>query len=215
MRVCINQNSVLALPSTPCVGIARCFAFGGGRSRPLFSMSGGPLSTHSVVSPEHYASRQKAGCDGGSSLEHFFEKLLRLKSMMLTKHGKKLAEARHSFIVDFIYELGVEIGGEEGGVLIQHCESEDDSRIAYGSMHNGVILCLLDDELGDRVGISGATGAEVALKKKQLEEKEEEEAESTRLFDTQNAKFHGMFREGLVGLIVESLDLDSWFSKKK
>ena len=75
------------------------------------------LSTSSVVNHEAYSKAQNV--KEGSSIEHFFEKLLRLKDMMLTKHGKSLAEARHSFMVAYIRELALEIGGFDGEALLK------------------------------------------------------------------------------------------------
>lgn len=36
---------------------------------------------------------------------HFFEKLLRLKNLMLTESGMREAQKRHQFIADFLYEF--------------------------------------------------------------------------------------------------------------
>jgi len=140
---CVQDADLL--DAIGAVGIARCFAFGGRRNRLLF---GGwdSFNSTSLVRPEEYASRQMSqGISGTSSLEHFFEKLLRLKSMMLTRHGKHLAERRHSVMVRYLMELGLEIGASEGAALLKRCEEEDDTRLVYDSMHNRVILCLLDE----------------------------------------------------------------------
>ena len=111
-------------------------------------------------------------------------------------------------MVDFIYEVGVEIGGAEGNLLMEHCSAEDDSRLAYESMHNGIILCLLDEELGIRKPISTAEQDSKILRKKQSED---EEAERKKYELMEKEKFDNIFRKGLMGLVVESLELDSWF----
>ena len=40
-----------------------------------------------------------------SSVCHIFEKILKLKNLMLTKSGKEEAKSRHQIIVDFLYHL--------------------------------------------------------------------------------------------------------------
>lgn len=36
---------------------------------------------------------------------HMFEKILRLKNLMLTESGKEEAKSRHQIVVDFLYHL--------------------------------------------------------------------------------------------------------------
>lgn len=40
-----------------------------------------------------------------SSVCHLFEKILKLKDLMLTESGKEEAKNRHQIIVDFLYHL--------------------------------------------------------------------------------------------------------------
>ena len=40
-----------------------------------------------------------------SGVHHMFEKLLKLKDLMLTNSGKEEANKRHNIMVDFLYEL--------------------------------------------------------------------------------------------------------------
>lgn len=46
-------------------------------------------------------------------INHFFEKMLKLKNMMFTASGRKEAEIRHHFMVDFLYEFFRENGADE------------------------------------------------------------------------------------------------------
>jgi len=95
-----------SLDAIGAVGIARCFAFGGKRNRPLFDMRGvigtDPLSVAAYV---------QAGA-AGSGLEHFFEKLLRLRRMMVTKSGETLAAKRQRHMLSWLRALQEEL--EEG-----------------------------------------------------------------------------------------------------
>lgn len=68
------------LDAIGAVGIARTFAFGGERKRPL-----------------------------SDSVQHFYDKLLRLKDGMNTEEGKRIAEARHDLMAAFLNELEKEL----------------------------------------------------------------------------------------------------------
>ena len=119
------------------------------------------------------------------------------------------------------------------------------------SNHNGVILCLLDEELGDRpsspsstsgqplpssataesettsqlsrVSSSNVPPQQALATMSMLSEKEkkriQEEAELKRKYDEyeeiSKQKFQQIFRSGLLGLVVESLEMDSWFGSDK
>ena len=68
------------LDAMGAIGIARTFAFGGERKRPM-----------------------------EDSVRHFYDKLLLLKDEMNTAEGKRIAEFRHSLMVDFLEELEKEM----------------------------------------------------------------------------------------------------------
>ncbi len=63
------------------VGIARAFAFGGSRSRPMYD-------------PDNK--------DSASTVGHFYEKLLLLKERLNTKTAAAIAEDRHAFMEEFL-----------------------------------------------------------------------------------------------------------------
>ena len=48
-----------------------------------------------------------------SSVCHIFEKILKLKNLMLTNSGKEEAKERHNIIVDFLYHLFNEENAQE------------------------------------------------------------------------------------------------------
>lgn len=71
------------LDAIGAIGIARTFAFGGERKRPL-----------------------------SATVQHFYDKLLLLKDEMNTDEGKRQAEYRHELMVNFLSELNIEIKNE-------------------------------------------------------------------------------------------------------
>ena len=85
------------------IGVARCYAFGGKRARPLFTLE--DVENH-VPSAEEYKNSSKKG---GSGVEHFFEKLLLIKDLIITDTGKEIAMRRHKAMVQFLDTLSSEI----------------------------------------------------------------------------------------------------------
>jgi uncharacterized protein len=49
----------------------------------------------------------------GPTLNHFYEKLLLLKDKMNTKTGKKVAEERHNYMVNFLSQFYAEWDGQK------------------------------------------------------------------------------------------------------
>ena len=78
------------LDALGAIGIARTFAFGGSRGRRIHD-------------PD--------GLDNGSSIQHFYDKLLLLKDLMNTDSGKKLAQGRDAYLRGFLEEFYAEWDG--------------------------------------------------------------------------------------------------------
>lgn len=91
------------LDAIGAIGIARTFAYGGARGRPLHEPGEEPRS---------YASKAEYRASTASSTAHFREKLLLLKDRMNTTHARRLAEARHHYMVAFLDEFQREWDGE-------------------------------------------------------------------------------------------------------
>ena len=90
------------LDAIGAVGIARTFAYGGAKGRPLYNDQEEARFNMSV---DDYRSKSTA------SVTHFYEKLLLLKELMVTKKGKEMAEERHAFMVSFLQQLQKERDG--------------------------------------------------------------------------------------------------------
>lgn len=81
------------LDALGAIGIARTFAYGGSRGRALFDPNALPRLD---MSESEYRN------SNSSSINHFYEKLFLLKDMMNTASAKREAEARDSFMHDFV-----------------------------------------------------------------------------------------------------------------
>lgn len=81
------------LDAMGAVGIARAFAYGGSRGRPL----------HDPAQPPGFHASFAAYRQGrGSTLNHFHEKLLHLKGRLHTAAARELAEGRHAYLEGFL-----------------------------------------------------------------------------------------------------------------
>ena len=89
------------LDAIGAVGIARCFTFGGAMKRVIYD-------AHVPARTELTAAMYQDG--KSTTLNHFHEKLLKLKSLMKTATGRKLAESRHQYMLDFLEQFQLEAG---------------------------------------------------------------------------------------------------------
>jgi uncharacterized protein len=91
------------LDALGAIGIARAFAYGGARGRPLYTPGEAPVMHQSLR--DYRDSR-------ASTINHFHEKLLLLRERMNTPSGRRLAEARHAYLEAFLAEFHREWEGE-------------------------------------------------------------------------------------------------------
>ena len=84
------------LDALGAIGIARVFATGGSLQRPFYNLDD-PFC------------KKRTPDDKIWTLDHFFEKLLKLESLMNTKSGKIEAEKRTKILRDFLNQLKREI----------------------------------------------------------------------------------------------------------
>lgn len=84
------------LDALGAVGIARTFAYGGSRGLVIHDPE---ILPQMGMTPEQYRSHK------GTSVNHFYEKLLCLKDTLHTQTAKKIAEKRHQFMEEFLEEF--------------------------------------------------------------------------------------------------------------
>ncbi|KAF8723148.1 hypothetical protein HU200_022304 [Digitaria exilis] len=92
------------LDAIGAIGIARCFTYGGSKNSILHDPR---ILPRDNLSKEKYMSKEEKQ----TSINHFHEKLFKLKDMMKTEAGKRRAEKRHKFMKDFVAEFYEEWSG--------------------------------------------------------------------------------------------------------
>jgi len=91
------------LDALGAIGIARTFAYGGNKHRQMYDPA---------RPPEQYADATAYHQSDSPSINHFYEKLLLLKDRMFTETGKKIAQARHEYMEQFLAEFYDEWDGK-------------------------------------------------------------------------------------------------------
>ncbi len=91
------------LDAIGAIGIARAFNYGGFKNRIFYDPE---------TPPQNYSSGNAYQRSNAPTINHFYEKLLKLKDMMNTKTGRELAEERHQFMELFLKQFYKEWSGE-------------------------------------------------------------------------------------------------------
>ena len=84
------------LDAIGAIGIARCFNYGGFKSRALYNPE---------ISPNLKMSKEEYKNSNAPTINHFYEKLLLLKDKMNTNSGKKIALSRHDFMIEYLNQF--------------------------------------------------------------------------------------------------------------
>ena len=91
------------LDAMGAIGIGRAFAYGGSKGREMYNPD---------LKPEKHESFEKYKNSQGSTINHFYEKLLLLKELMNTEAARKIAEKRQVFMEEYLHEFFLEWEGK-------------------------------------------------------------------------------------------------------
>jgi len=90
------------LDAIGAIGIARAFNYGGFKNRELYNPE---------IAPNLHMTKEEYKKSTAPTINHFYEKLLLLKDKMNTTTGKKLAEKRHLYMINYLAQFENEWSG--------------------------------------------------------------------------------------------------------
>lgn len=84
------------LDAIGAIGIARAFAYGGSKNRPMYVPD---------YAPKMHASFEEYASSKSHTVNHFYEKLLLLEARLHTPSAKKIGKERHMFMEQFLEQF--------------------------------------------------------------------------------------------------------------
>ena len=107
----LHMDQVLAvvqdadrLDALGAIGIARALTFGGAQNRILYDPN---------LPPRDHFTEKEYKYGQSTTINHFYEKLLKLPAMMKTATGRQIAEKRGKFMEDYIEQFQMEWQGKD------------------------------------------------------------------------------------------------------
>lgn len=97
------------LEAIGAIGVARAFAYGGHKGRPLHDPAVPPIEHHSFESYKQ---------NTAPTINHFYEKLLHLRERLHTPAARQLAQERHEFMEAFLRQFLREWDGRDVAELL-------------------------------------------------------------------------------------------------
>jgi uncharacterized protein len=97
------------LEAIGAIGVARAFAYGGHKGRPLHDPA---------VPPVRHDSFESYKQNSAPTINHFYEKLLHLRERLHTPAARKLAQERHAFMEAFLAQFLREWDGQDVAELL-------------------------------------------------------------------------------------------------
>ncbi|AOM83044.1 HD domain-containing protein [Salisediminibacterium beveridgei] len=84
------------LDAIGAIGIARCFMFAGNKGDKMYDPD---------ILPRDQMTKEEYRCSGNTAINHFHEKLLKLKDMMHTDTARRIAAERHRFMESYLQQF--------------------------------------------------------------------------------------------------------------
>ena len=89
------------LDAIGAIGIARAFSYGGHKQRAMYDPQ---------IAPLEYMTKELYKSSKAPTINHFYEKLLKLKELMNTKAALAIAQERHDFMISYLDQFYKECG---------------------------------------------------------------------------------------------------------